>query len=132
MCSVNNLLINFSSIQFEASPAKHPELAGRGVEYSWGKAKFEFRHNNDYSPIKENLERRVYAALATITTSRSRNFLRKANDYKRAYRILAEQGEEGAVAAAEFADIEKIRKQVREHRCTYDTYDQDYKFIIMS
>jgi hypothetical protein len=49
--------------------------------------------------------------------------------YKRAYRILAERGEEGAVAAAEFADIEKIRKQVRAHRCTFD---QDYKFIVMS
>ena len=63
----------------------------------------------------------MYAALATITTSRSRNYLRKANDYKRAYRILAEKGEEEGVAAAfEFADIEKIRKQVRAHRCTYD------------
>ena len=47
----------------------------------------------------------------------------------RAYRILAERGEEGAVAAAEFADIEKIRKQVRAHRCTFD---HDYKFIVMS
>ena len=116
-------------IQFEASPAKHPELAGRGIEYAWGKAKYEFRHNNDYSPNKENLEKRVYAALGAITTSRSRCFLRKANDYKRAYRIIAEQGEKGAAAAAEFADIEKIRKQVRAHRCTYD---QDYKFIIVS
>ena len=48
-------------------------------------------------------------------------------DFPILYRILAEQGEEGAVAAAEFADIEKIRKQVRGHRCTYDTYDQDKK-----
>ena len=92
-------------------------------------SKYEFRHNNDYSPNKENLEKRVYAALAAIKTSRSRNFLRKANDYMRAYRILAERGEEGAVAAAEFADIEKIRKQVRAHRCTFD---HDYKFIVMS
>jgi len=126
---IDNLIINFASTQFESSPAKHPELAGRGVEYSWGKGKYEFRHNNDYSPNKENLEKRVYAALATITTSRSRSFLRKANDYKRAYRILAERGEEGAAAAAEFADIEKIRKQVRANRCAFD---QDYKFIVMA
>ena len=71
----------------------------------------------------------MYAALAAITLARSRCFLRKANDYKRAYRIIAEQGENGAAAAAEFADIEKIRKQVRAHRCTYD---QDYMFIVMS
>ena len=78
---------------------------------------------------QRKFKKRVYAALATITTPRSRNFLRKANDYKRAYRILAERGEEGVVAAAEFADIEKIIKQVRAHRCTFD---QDYKFIVMS
>jgi len=38
--------------------------------------------------------------------------LRNANDYKRAYRILAEQGEDGASETTEFADIiEKIRNK---------------------
>ena len=34
------------------SPKCHPELAGVGIEYSWGKGKWYFRRNND--PNKKN------------------------------------------------------------------------------
>ena len=66
-------------------------------------------------------------ALKSVTLRRARGFLRKANDYKRAYRMLIEGA--GVVAAALYADIEKMRALVKTHRCTFD---QDYKFITRS
>jgi len=109
------------------TPKKHPEIAGCGVEYGWGKSKYVFRHNNDYNPRAEAFEARTRAALASVTLARSRKYLRRANDYKRAYREIALGG--SAEAAAFYADIEKIKKTCKSHRCTFD---QDLKFIVSS
>ena len=111
-------------IGMEQTPKAHPELAGRGIEYCWGKSKYEFRKHNNFVSSKENFEKRVMAALGSVTLKRSRAFLRKANDYKRAYRMLIDGA--GVDAAAQYADIEKMRALVKTHRCTFD---QDYKFI---
>jgi hypothetical protein len=64
------------------------------------------------------------AALASVTLKPSRAYLRKANDYKWAYRMLNEGSEVGT--AAQYADIEKMRALVKSHLYTCD---QDYKFI---
>ena len=106
------------------TPKMHPEIAGEGIEYCWGRSKYEFRHHNDYNPNAEAFERRVRIALLSCNLSLSRKFLRKANDYKRAYREL---GEGRTEAGAVYADIEKLRKECKTHRCTFD---QDYKFIV--
>ena len=111
-------------IGMEQSPKGHPELAGRGMEYCWGKSKYEHRKHNNFVSSKENFEKRVMAALGSVTLKRSRAFLRKANDYKRAYRMLIDGAGVGAVA--QYADIEKMCALVKTHRCTFD---QDYKFI---
>jgi hypothetical protein len=111
-------------IWMEQTPKGHPELAGRGVECCWGKSKYEFRKNNSCVSSKENFEKRVMAALASVTLKRSRAYLRKASDYKRAYRMLNEGSEVGT--AAQYADIEKMRALVKPHLYTLD---QDYKFI---
>ncbi len=50
-------------IGMEQTPRCHPELAGRGIEYCWGKAKLEFRRNNDFNPQNERTELRVRASL---------------------------------------------------------------------
>ena len=45
------------------SPKYHPEIAGVGIEYSWGKAKQEFRNRiNDCEP--KNLAANTRAALS--------------------------------------------------------------------
>ena len=36
-------------IEMYQSPKCHPEIAGQGIEYCWGKAKLHFRRNNDFS-----------------------------------------------------------------------------------
>ena len=62
---------------------------------------------------------RVLASLGpeVLPIARSRKFQRKANDYKRAYREL--HFGEGATMgkALQYADIEKARRVVKDHRC---------------
>jgi hypothetical protein len=118
-------LMEVLGVEMDQTPKCHPELAGRGVEYCWGKSKYEHRKHNTLAAGKAPFEKRVHAALESVGLSRSRSFLRKANDYKRAYRALNLAS--GAAAAVAHADIEKMRKLTKAHRCTFD---QDRKFII--
>ena len=120
-------LMELLGVEMDQTPKGHPEIAGRGVEYDWGKGKMTYRHTNDYSSHPDAFEKRVRAALATVTVERARRFLRKANDYKRAYRALSEGA--GPNEVATYADIEKLRKEVKAHR---STLDQDYKFIALA
>ena len=116
----------------EKTPKKHPEVAGRGIEYDWGLSNVTFRHNNTYSPNALLLEGRVRAALDTtrvLTIERTRKFQRRANDYKRAYRALGSESpepESDPPSEVEYADIEKLTKKHKTHR---SSLDQDYKFI---
>jgi hypothetical protein len=100
-------------IGMEQTPRCHPELAGRGIEYCWGKAKLDFRRTNDFNPQKEAIERRVVQSLQ-VPLALARKFARKAGEYKRAYMALIEG--KGLGVALEFADIESIRKKVKTHR----------------
>ena len=119
-------------VQMEQTPRKHPELAGEGVEYSWGKGKPEFRRSHDYNPNAASLERRVRAALdssTVLTRPRIRKFIRRGNEYKRAYRELenGQQVDAGASAGSvTHTDIEQMKRDVKAHR---STKDQDLKFI---
>ena len=67
-------------------PKCHPEIAGRGVEYTWGYAKLQFRRGiND--AVASHLEENVKTALSreVLTINRIRKFARKAQDYKLTY-----------------------------------------------
>ena len=81
-------------------------------------------HINKYSCTKQIFEKTVREALKSVSLQRFRRFLRKANDYKRAYRSLMAGA--GADAVAAYADAEKLRKQSKAHR---NTFDKDYLFI---
>ncbi len=72
-------MLNIGMIQ---SPKCHPELAGRGIEYDWGRAKFHFRRNYNSHQTTANALERVRAALSqeAIPLSMSRTFARKANE----------------------------------------------------
>ena len=114
----------------EKTPKKHPELAGMGIEYMWGKSKMTFRRDGSYSSNAESLERRVRAALdpnLVLHIKRVRAMQRRSNDYKRSYMLLGGGvGGGGASKVVEYADIEKMKKKCKTHRCSLD---QDYKFI---
>ena len=95
------------------SPKFHPELAGVGIEYSWGMSKQKFRREiNDEVP--KHLHRNMVASMCTetiLTVQRVRRFARRTRDYCRAYPALEKGGD------IESKDmIEKMKKICKAHR----------------
>ena len=76
--------MEFPGAEMDQTPKGHPELAGRGVEYGWGKGTMTLRHTNDYSINAAAFEMRVHDAFAIVTSEHAQRFLLKANDNKRA------------------------------------------------
>jgi hypothetical protein len=88
----------------------HPELAGVGVEYSWGKAKQKFRRETN-DRIAAHLHRNIVACFSRLAEylplSRVRKFARKTRAYRRAYK----EGQPNS-----HADVEKLVKAYKSHR----------------
>lgn len=103
----------------------HPELAGDGIEYDWGKAKYYHRRHCDEQA--KTLHVRVRAALSTsvIDVARRRRFARRARDYEVAYvRLHAEVDSATAErrrGGFSRVDIEKARQVNKCHRNSADT-----------
>ena len=105
--------------EFEKTPKCHPEVAGDGIEYDWGKSKHDFRELNDGVPA--NLRRNIVSSFDGLTRQRRFLFSRKARSYKRAYLALANgEGELDASGAAPFAEIERLARQFKTHRCALE------------
>ena len=102
----------------EMSPKCHPELAGVGVEYSWGKSKMQFRRHTDHVAhhLHENIQDSMDVSVLTLL--RVRRYARKARTYRRAY--------ETSETAISKRDIEKMVKTFKRHRSALDF---DWKFI---
>lgn len=68
------------------TPKGHPEMAGVGIEYSWGKSKQHYRRNNSLDPKLFHSE--VLGALSSgvLFLERVRKFARRARNYMRAYK----------------------------------------------
>ena len=100
------------------SPKFHPEVAGVGIEYSWGMSKLKFRREiNDEIP--KNLHKNIVACMNTdtiLTLPRIRRFARRTRDYCRAYLKL----EKDAKGADSKDTIEKMRKTCKAHRNIID------------
>lgn len=94
------------------SPICHPEIAGQGVEYTWGMSKRYYRG------MPERLENmhlagrhmlwHVCEALAHVKPAHSRRFARKCESYKKAYADLD--------GKAELSEIEALKKEHSTHR----------------
>ena len=100
------------------SPKFHPEVAGVGIEYSWGMSKLKFRRElNDEIP--RHLHQNIVSSMCRetiLTLPRIRRFARRTRDYCRAYLKL-----ENDAAGAESKDrIEKMRKTCKAHRNIID------------
>ena len=84
-------------------PKCHPELAGLGIEYSWGKAKQFFRRHTDH--VAKHLRDNIKEAMGPrqLPLARARKYARKTRSYRRAYAGQKEMAHE---------DIEKhVKKQ---------------------
>ena len=110
-------LLDAIGVEMEQTPKCHPELAGCGIEYTWGYSKMYFRRNNDFCAVKEKFLKRVLHSFSSdvIGVDQVRNYARKANEYKRAYGTLIHSSE--AVVPLELIDIEKTRAIHKTHRC---------------
>ena len=94
----------------------HPELAGVGIENSWGKSAQHFRANNDC--VSRHLHRNVLDSLhsSNLTLLRVCKFARRTRDYLLLYAQIAG----GEVQASSHAAIEKLRKLRKTHRSAMD------------
>lgn len=107
------------------SPKAHPELAGKGIEYTWGKLKREFRRLNDC--IARNLHDNVVKTFQYVGVGRVRRFARRTREYMRGYARMHGLLGYGADSKLEgFAAVEKFVKTCKTHRCTLD---QDYAYV---
>ena len=96
-------------------------MAGDGVEYDWGKSKHDFRASND--GVAANLRQNVEDSFAALTRQRRFKMSRKARSYKRAYLALADgDGETDTNGAAPFAEIERLARLCKTHRCCLEMH----------
>eukprot|EP00904_Undaria_pinnatifida_P013854 jgi/Undpi1/959/HiC_scaffold_10.g04423.m1 len=105
------------------SPKFHQELAGVGIEYSWGMSKQNFRREiTDEAP--KHLHGNIVASMCTdtiLTVQRVRCSARRTRDFCRAYLALEKGGD------IESKDmIEKIKTKCKAHR---NILDMEHGFI---
>ena len=108
----------------------HPELAGSGIEYTWGLCKRWFRRNNDC--VAANLEINVKAAIDQTTMSNVWSFERRTRDLMRAYLEINRQVTVGELDQNDisYAKIEEVRKFVGTTcRCHRNIFDLEGKFL---
>ncbi|CAM9660150.1 unnamed protein product [Ectocarpus sp. 12 AP-2014] len=100
------------------SPKCHPEIAGVGIEYSWGFSKQRFRRKyNDEVPkhLHANIEKSMCRE-KHLTIGRVRRFARRTRDYCRAYREI----QLGAADGQGLQLVEKMRNTQKAHRNILD------------
>jgi len=118
--------------KIDRTPKCHCELAGEGIEYSWGCAKNFFRQQ----PLKdkrkkENFRNTVRKCMSedTLSRERVRKFSRRARQYILAYQALhsLEENEEqqpsttsGDAHQITPMKIESLVKDFKTHRCALD------------
>ena len=77
------ILVDSIGVKLRMTPKCHLEIAGQGIEYSWGYSKLRYcRYFNDEKA--NNVEKNVRAALCTsvLTKEQTDTFVQKARDYK--------------------------------------------------
>jgi hypothetical protein len=115
----------------DRTPKCHCELAGEGIEYSWGCAKNLYRRQ----PLKTKRGKSNFRATVrqcfsreVITIDRVRLFSQRARAYMLAYQLLREE-EQGLLVTDVDVDVkstscpvnvEKILKKFKTHRCAMD------------
>jgi hypothetical protein len=123
-------------IEVDRSTKCHPELAGEGIEYSWGRAKSVYRRAKlAEKKGKENFRRLVKSCLSTkegpgnggLTPDTIRRFSRRARHYILAYFwIEHDQEEKIKEEGTSEINIERVKKEFKTHR---NAIDFDEKII---
>ena len=104
------------------SPKCHPEIAGAGIEYSWGKAKmFYARNNSNISTLKlAEFKSKIVEALdpKVLTMERIWAYERRTRDYCRLYTEIDQKvsNQEIKREDVDYTMLEKHRKLFKSHR----------------
>jgi hypothetical protein len=125
----------------DCTPQCHCELAGEGIEYSWGCAKDEYHHQplSAKKEKKETFQETVRKSIAkdVLRKERVRLFSKRAREYICAYIVLSQeegkQNEDDAVnhCAAVPVKIEQLTKDFKMHRCALD-FDKGFINMVIT
>lgn len=108
------------------SPKCHPELAGCGIEYSWGRIKMHFRRDvNDC--VAKNLHENIVKASRIVDLESVWKFERRTRDYRRMYEELRTKTRDGNIKQEDvsFQLLESMRKVYKSHR-NMEEIDRDF------
>ena len=123
--------------QIDRTPKCHAELAGEGIEYTWGFGKNHFRRQ----PLDLKRKKETFRGLVRSSLSRQkctpkiiRSFSKRARDYIVSYHLLTSKKSEIKNNVIEdikedepvVVKVEKMKKLFKTHRCAMDF---DSKFI---
>ena len=102
------------------SPKCHPEVAGCGVEYSWGKSKQVFRRDKN-DGVAAHLQKNVVSSIDTLDVlplGRIMKFERRTRDYRRMYREIAHNVKTGKQKECDvtYKSLEIMQKTFKTHR----------------
>jgi hypothetical protein len=113
----------------DRTPKCHCELAGEGIEYSWGCAKNLYRRQ----PLKTKRGKTNFRATVRqcfsreiLTIERVRLFSQRARAYMLAYQMLREEEQGLSLTDVDVkntscpVNVEKILKKFKTHRCAMD------------
>ena len=123
-------ILDLLKVVLRLTPKYHPEISGRGIEYTWGYSKLKFRTDfNDAVAI--NLRGNVIQSLGTcvLTLNRVRKFARKAREYKLTYALLFHLADGEELSSTGKDEIEHIKRLFKAH-CS--ALDSDYNIIVSS
>ena len=112
---IEQVVFDFGNM-LEVSPIVHCEIAGRGIEYCNGRAKWDFRNGCTGKLVElEGLCRRACGKI-NIPQLLTAKHERRVRDYMRSYRM-------GTLSA----DLEKMRSVIKTHRNMWDSYESFIK-----
>ena len=96
----------------------HPEIAGCGVEYSWGKSKYHYRGHHTVNKGDFKKEMQDSLSLEVLPLERIWKYDSRAQSYRTMYLELAESIERGEIIQDEITWdlLEKMRKTSKTHR----------------
>ena len=122
-------------VEVDRSTKSHPELAGEGIEYSWGRAKSVYRRAKIAQKRgKENFRALVADCLSTkdeqgkgaLTPEMVRKFSRRARTYILAYFYIEHEQENNiSEEGLHEINIEHIKREFKTHRSAID-FDEKF------
>ncbi|KAG7367752.1 hypothetical protein IV203_030423 [Nitzschia inconspicua] len=128
------VMANELKVQVMFTPKFHAEMAGEGIEYSWGFAKGSYRRK----PLQKKRKRVDFEDLVDectnveteLTKARIRKFSARARAYLCTYHYLAtaeptsaaikDNDQEKKQKVPMMDEIERLMKKFKTHRCAFD------------